>query len=129
MRKTFLYRLCPTNGQKTKLKASLDACRWTYNKTLEIRKKAWEERRESVSLYNTNHFLPQWKEDNPNLMNAFSQCLQNAQLRVDLAFKAFFHRVKAGEAPGYPRFKGKDRYDSFTFPQSGFRIDDDKLSL
>jgi hypothetical protein len=24
--------------------------------------------------------------------------------RVDLAFKAFFRRVKSGEAPGYPRF-------------------------
>ena len=89
MRKTFLYRLCPTNGQKTKLKASLDACRWAYNKTLETRKEAWEKRQESVSLYDANHFLPQWREDNPNLTNAFSQCLQNAQLRVDLAFKAF----------------------------------------
>jgi len=129
MRKTFLYRLCPTNGQKTKLKASLDACRWTYNKTLEIRKKAWEERQESVSLYDTNHFLLQWKEDNPNLINAFSQCLQNAQLRVDLAFKAFFRRVKTGQTPGYPRFRGRDRYNSFTFPQSGFRLNDNKLSL
>ena len=129
MRKTFLYRLCPTNGQKTKLKASLDACRWAYNKTLETRKEAWEKRQEFVSLYDANHFLPQWKEDNPDLTNAFSQCLQNAQLRVDLAFKAFFRRVKAGEAPGYPRFKGKDRYDSFTFPQSGFKLVDSKLSL
>ncbi|MDD3621801.1 MAG: hypothetical protein PHQ81_05305, partial [Methanofollis sp.] len=33
-------------------------------------------------------------------------------MRVDLAFKAYFRRVKAGENPGYPRFKGKGRYDS-----------------
>ncbi len=30
-----------------------------------------------------------------------------------------FRRVKRGENPGYPRFKGKGRYDSFTFPQAG----------
>jgi putative transposase len=42
---------------------------------------------------------------------------------MDLAFKAFFRRCKAGENPGYPRFRGTHRYDSFTYPQSGFKID------
>jgi putative transposase len=44
--------------------------------------------------------------------------LQNVAVRIDLAFKAFFRRVKAGDKPGYPRFGGKHRYDSFTFPQA-----------
>ena len=58
-----------------------------------------------------------------------SQVLQNVAVRLDLAFKAFFRRVKAGEDPGYPRFKGKGRYDSFTYPQFGFQIDEQgKLS-
>lgn len=50
-------------------------------------------------------------------------------MRVDLAFKAFFQRVKAGENPGYPRFKERDRYDSFTYKQSGFKLDGDRLHL
>jgi len=50
-------------------------------------------------------------------------------MRVDLAFKAFFRRVKAGENPGYPGFKGKGRYDSFTYPQSGFKLEGDRLHL
>jgi putative transposase len=38
--------------------------------------------------------------------------------------KAFFRRVKAhAQEPGFPRFKGKNRYDSITYPQSGFKID------
>ena len=45
-------------------------------------------------------------------------------MRVDLAFKAFFRRVKAGENPGYPRFKGKGRYGSFTYPPFGFHLND-----
>jgi putative transposase len=46
-----------------------------------------------------------------------SQVLQNVAVRIDLAFQAFFRRCKAGEEPGYPRFRGKGRYDSITFPQ------------
>jgi putative transposase len=50
-------------------------------------------------------------------------------VRLDLAFKAYFRRVKAGEAPGYPRFRGAGRYDSFCYPQEGrkggFRFSDD----
>jgi len=129
MHKTYKYRLYPTKKQKRALQRSLDVCRWVYNKTLTIRKKSWEEKQKSLSLYNTNSLLVQWKKEKPNLKNAFSQCLQNAQLRVDLAFKAFFRRVKAGKEPGYPRFKSFDRYDSFTFPQSGFKLIGKKLKL
>jgi putative transposase len=47
-----------------------------------------------------------------------SQVLQNVAVRIDLAFQAFFRRVKAGEPdPGYPRFRGRGRYDSLTFPR------------
>jgi putative transposase len=59
----------------------------------------------------------------------FSQVLQNTQLRVDLAFKAFFRRCKHGENPGFPRFKGKGWYDSFTYPQSGFKLHTDGVYL
>jgi putative transposase len=119
MVKTFKYRLYPTSSQRTALHTMLDACRWVYNKTLEIRKTAWEERHESVSLYEAMKRLPAWKTEHEWLKAAHSQVLQNAQVRVDLAFQAFFRRVKAGETPGYPRFRGRQRYDSFTYPQAG----------
>jgi putative transposase len=48
---------------------------------------------------------------------------------VDLAFKAFFRRLKAGEEPGHPRFKSYGRYDSMTYAQSGFKVDDEWLDL
>ena len=40
-------------------------------------------------------------------------------LRVDRAFQAFFRRLKAGETPGYPRFKGRARFDTVEFPSYG----------
>ena len=73
--------------------------------------------------------LPEWKKNKPELKGVFSQTLQNVQERVDLAFKAFFRRVKAGETPRYPRFKGKGWYDSFTYPQLGFKLLSGKLRL
>jgi putative transposase len=46
-----------------------------------------------------------------------SQVLQNVAVRIDLAFQAFFRRARTGETPGYPRFRGKGRYASITYPQ------------
>ena len=127
MIKTFKYRIYPKKSQRSALQGSLDACRWVYNKTLEVRRDTWENDGKSLSLYDTHNFLKPWKEEEPWLAEqAFSQSLQNAQARVDLAFNAFFRRVKAGDKPGYPRFRGVDRYDSFTFTQKGFKLIDDK---
>jgi putative transposase len=107
----------------------LEQTRWVYNETLALRKSAWESENKSISLYNTSNELTKWKAAKPELKAVQSQVLQNAQLRVDLAFKAFFRRCKAGEKPGFPRFKGKGWYDSITYPQSGFKLHEDGLYL
>jgi len=73
--------------------------------------------------------LPQLKLDHPELKKVYSHLLQNVTLRVELAFKAFFRRVKAGEKPGYPRSKGRGWYDSFTCTESGFKLTGNVLHL
>ena len=120
--KTFKYRLQPSKSQRTKLLQTLELCRWVYNETLATRKNSWEQEKKSLSLYETNKLLTGWKQEHPELKGVFSQVLQNVQERVDLAFKAFFRRVKAGEKAGYPRFRGYGWYDSFTFKQFGFEL-------
>jgi len=120
--KTFKYRLRPSKHQPTQLVQTLELCRWVYNETLVARKNSWEQDHTSLSLYDTNKLLPLWKRSHPELRNVYSQVLQNVQERLDLAFKAFFRRVKADEKPGYPRFRGHGRYDSFTFKQFGFEL-------
>jgi putative transposase len=126
MRKIFKYRLYPTKSQRYKLNKILDFTRFVYNETLTLRKNTWETENKSLSLYETSNKLIEWKKEKPELKDVQSQVLQNAQLRVDLAFKAFFRRLKNKENPGYPRFKGKGRYSSITYPQSGFRIHPDQ---
>lgn len=73
--------------------------------------------------------LPELKAKNPRYRKVHSQVLQDVLNRLDKAFDAFFRRLKAGENPGYPRFKGKDRYHSLTYSQSGFSLDGDSKKL
>jgi len=119
----------PTKAQRTGLNQTLETCRQVYNSTLGLRKQAWEVEQKSLTLYDTSSHLTGWKAANPELSEVYSQVLQNVQERVDLAYKAFFRRIKAGHKNGFPRFKGFGRYDSFTYPQSGFGLKDGKLRL
>ena len=119
MRLTFKYRLKLTKPQQRQLEQALELCRWVYNETLATRKNAYQQHGETIGYFQTKRMLPDWKVRKPELKQVHSQNLQNVVMRVDLAFQAFFRRVKAGEEPGYPRFKGYGHYDSITFPQYG----------
>lgn len=107
----------------------LEECRWLFNHLLEERKNSWEQEEKNINYHAQAISLPMLKEQHSSLANIHSQVLQNVAVRIDLAFKAFFRRVKAGEKPGYPRFRGRGRYDSFTFPQSGFSLNGNMLRL
>ena len=115
--KCIKYRLYPTHAQETKLLQTLDICRHVYNSLLLERTALYEISKTSLSRNDQNKHLTVWKRRHEELASVHSQVLQNISERVDLAFKAFFRRVKAGETPGYPRFKGYGTYDSITFPQ------------
>lgn len=109
----------------------LEECRWLYNRLLEERELAWEAYGTNLSLYEQHKRLPLLKQERPSLETVHSQVLQNVALRIDLAFKAFFRRARAGEKPGYPRFRGAGWYDSFCYPQapSGCQVRGDRLVL
>jgi putative transposase len=71
------------------------------------------------------------KATNPWAKNVHSHVLQTVVQDLDTAFDAFFRRVKAGEEPGYPRFRGRHRWRSFGFKEygNGFRVDGRRLKL
>ena len=129
MPKVNRYRIYPTKSQVSKLNETLELCRWVYNETLALRKNAWELEQKRISYYDSKKMIPIWKKDKPELKEVHSHVLQDITMRVDLAFQAFFRRVKAGEKAGYPRFKGKGWYDSITYQQSGFTLDNNILNL
>ncbi|MFZ5992832.1 MAG: RNA-guided endonuclease InsQ/TnpB family protein [Deinococcota bacterium] len=119
MRRAFKYRLYPTQPQLRDLDRTLMLCRRLYNAALQERREAYRKAGKTVGFYEQKRWLPEIRTELPEYKGVHSQVLQNVIERVDLAFQGFFRRVKEGEKPGYPRFKGKERYDSFTFPQAG----------
>ena len=129
MVKTFKYRIYPSKSQLAILDVTFEECRLLYNHFLSQRKSAWEDSGESVGCYTQISSLGVLKEERQSLRNVHSQVLQNVAVRADLAFQAFFRRVKKGDTPGYPRFKAHKRHDSFTYPQTGFKFKDNYIKL
>jgi putative transposase len=117
MMKAFKYRLYPTRKQAAVLQFTLDRNRELYNAALEERKEAYRMSKMSISYNDQSAQLPEIKEIRPEYKEIYSQVLQDTLKRVDKAFKAFFKRCKEGKTPGFPRFQGYDRYDSFIYPQ------------
>ena len=96
---------------------------------MQERRDAYRQLKKSINYYDQANQLKDIRDLRADLGGLHSQILQDVLKRLDKAFKAFFRRVKLGETAGYPRFRGKHRYDSFTYPQSGFRLDGNKLTL
>ncbi|HEY7093703.1 MAG TPA: transposase [Ktedonobacterales bacterium] len=119
VRKTYKYKLKPTPEQERAMAFVLRRCRELYNAALQERKEAWHKSGMSVTLANQSAQLPAIKEVRPEYRDINAQVLQDVLTRLDRAFQRFFARVKAGEKPGYPRFQGMNRYNSFTYKQVG----------
>jgi putative transposase len=119
VRKAFKYRLYPTRQQTVAMSTLLETHRRLYNDALQERKHAWEQEQRSVSYGKQSGQLKAMRKTNPFLAATnFSSC-QATLRRLDKAFEAFFRRVKAGETPGHPRFKGRNRFDTVEFPSYG----------
>jgi putative transposase len=133
VQKTLKYKLKGTPEQGRILERTLMLCRNVYNAAVGERQEAWRRRSISVTYYQQKAELPGIKEAMPEYGEVNAQVLQDVILRVDRAFQAFFQRIRAGQAPGYPRFHGRDRYNSFTYPQvgdhGGARLDNGFLVL
>ena len=127
---TYKYRLYPTSKQASELESTLNTCRFVYNSALQERRDAWKGNRVGITYLQQAGELVDCKAEIPELNDVHSQVLQATLKKLDRAFQNFFRRVKArnGKA-GYPRFKGKNHYHSFTYPQSGFGVKDGKLHL
>jgi putative transposase len=128
VRTAFQYRLCPTPVQIAALDLVLWRCRELYNACLEERIEA-HKHGASVNRYSQQRQLPCIKEVRPEYKDIDAQVLQDVTARVDRAFQHLYRRKKAGLKGGFPRFRGRDRYDSFTHSQTGWTLVAGRLVL
>lgn len=138
MRKTFQFRIYPTKNQEVKLISTLNTCRHLYNNALSERRDQakfnqlvsdWQlfpwGKPEWINYYDQANTLSKSKTEFQK--QAYAHTLQNVLKRVERSFMNFFRGA------GYPRFQGRNRYNSFTYPDAygiGYKITDDcKLKL
>ena len=110
------YRLYPNRAQASALDTMLWAYRRLYNDALAERKESWEQLQKNVSYYDQSMKLLKTQRSEDTALATFNcNAAQQVLRRLDKAFAAFFRRVKSGETPGYPRFKGRNRFNSVDF--------------
>ncbi|MCX9026915.1 MAG: transposase, partial [Candidatus Methanoperedens sp.] len=127
MRKSFQFRIYPNKKQEVALERTLTTCRHLYNDSLAERKRQAELNRlkqsfdvfpwgktEWINYYDQANQLPLSKTAFQKEVH--SQVLQNTLKRVERSFQNFYNGA------GYPRFQGRNRYNSFTYPGSGLKL-------
>lgn len=118
--RSYKFLLRPTARQAIALAECLEDHRDLYNAALEERREAWKRARVSASFYSQAAQLPDIRRTDQEGQGRWGAGSQQATLRrLDRAFQAFFRRVKAGQTPGYPRFKGRGWFDTVTWPLHG----------
>ncbi|HEX7032189.1 MAG TPA: RNA-guided endonuclease TnpB family protein [Nitrososphaera sp.] len=108
----YKFRLYPTKEQELMLEQTLDGCRWVYNYFFD---------KNNMSKEDMQFTLVELKEHHPWLRNYHSKMLQMVTHQVAAARK-----VAKGRKLSYRK---DDDFNSFTYNQSGFRIENDKLVL
>ena len=99
--------------------AMIEVHRCLYNAALNERKFCYETTKESVGYFKQAAWLKNARERNTDIATAnFSSC-QSTRRRLDKTYAAFFRRVKSGEEPGFPRFKGRGQFKTVEYPSYG----------
>jgi putative transposase len=130
MRKTYLYQAKINKATEANCFQWLYLCRTLYNLALDQRISIYRQHKMAISANQQMKQLTELKESFAEFKAVGSQCLQDVIQRLDKAYQAFFQRVKQGNGKaGFPRFRGQDRYDSFTLKQAGWQIEGRYLNI
>jgi putative transposase len=123
LKRKVTYRLYPNASQEKRLHEVLLIHQRIYNEALQARINVYRDENRTLSFADQCKTLTLWRK-NPHLSEINAQSLQVTLKRLDLAFQAFFRRVKLGQTPGFPRFKSIQRFPSWGYKThgDGFRL-------
>lgn len=107
----------------------LDLCRELYNAALQERRDAWGVSCTRINYFSQSAQMTYIRQERSDIAGYYSMVFEECLRRVARTYDAFFQRCLKGQRLGFPRYKSKDRYNSFTYRQRGFRLEGDKLRL
>ena len=115
--RNYKFRLYPNDSQEYKLQNNLSVCRWVYNKFVEYAQKGF------VSRNDCNYYLTELKQQESWIYRYHSKMLQAVSTQIDGAQKALIELNKKGYRTGSLRFCRYRDYHTFTYSQSGFKLE------
>jgi putative transposase len=125
---SYKFRIYPSKAIEQKLCEQLEACRWLYNQLLEELNRARMEKRK-VSQHDTQSLIVKLKQNKAELKNVYSKVLQMVNYQLWSNIRALAELKKKGRKVGKLRFKGKDRFKTLNYNQSGFKLEGKKIIL
>jgi putative transposase len=123
-KRRYTFKLYPNTTQRGRMKDLLGAHQCLYNSALSERRLAYEKAGKTLSFYDQCKHVKVLKAELEEYAGVHTHAMQVTLKRLDLAFKAFFRRVKSGEKAGYPRYKSYRRFSGWGYKQhgNGFRV-------
>lgn len=114
----YTFKLYPTAAQVARFERNLDLHRTLYNAALEERIDAYRKAGKTITRFDQSKSVPEIRKVYPEIGELQANSIIETLVRLDNAYQAFFRRAKAGagSASGFPRFKGKHFFDSWTYP-------------
>jgi putative transposase len=115
----YTFRLYPKKSQEAKLFEARRLHAYLYNACVSHRRFEWKKNRKSVSYFEQQNCLPEFKDCWVEYKQLHSGSLQATVKRVQYAYDSFFHALR-----GYPKFKSIRNYSGWTYPgKSGWKVD------
>lgn len=128
--KAFKYRLYPTEKEKQAINETIETCRRLYNRELELKITKYKEEKQPIGRKELQLYVKAQRLENTYMKAVYVQVLHEVGIRMMEAYNNFFRRVKSGkEKQGFPKFKGRQHYNSFCYTQGGFKVTNDILHL
>ena len=130
--KTYCYKLRCSKGQHAILDRLVESQRILYNAALQERIEVykWHDRYEKIhgklpdgkkgkgrSYFDQTKALTECRAALPDMAAVPVNIQRGTLKRLDRAFTAFFNRIKRGEKPGFPRFRGYGRYNTLEWSE------------
>lgn len=127
--RTFKYKAVVSQTTAAHAEQWLWRCQQLYNLALEQRILAYRQFGVNLNFYSQSAELPAFKKAFPEFAQVGSQVLQDVLERLEKAFQHFYGKRKKGEKGGFPRFKARSRYDTFTLKTAGWKLNENYLTV
>jgi len=117
MQLTYKFRIYPTKKQEEKLQFTLDKCCFIYNWAVERLNK-----QEKPNRFEIQKELTQFKKDNPDLQKVYAKALFMEIYKLFANLRALGKLKKKGKRVGRIKFKPRNKFNTFTYQQTGWKL-------